>query len=92
MEEFITLEKELTVRIMLHKAAIVKAACMKEYMDKELAKGGIQLPIGIIERNAEEYTNNKMLNLAHKGLFDEAYEQAWDKISACMPDNFGVLN
>ena len=71
--------------------AITRSYLMKKYIDKEMAKGGIQLPIGIIERNADEYANAKIQSAMITGNIDILYAMAWEKLAPLMPEHTRIV-
>lgn len=87
----LTLEQELKSRITVHKTVITTAYFTRKYIDKELAKGGIQLPITIIERDGLEYAQKKVQGYLCKGNLDEVYEQVWEKWVDQMPEHYNVM-
>lgn len=88
MEE---LEKELTVRILLHKIAIVKSTLANAYMLQEKKKGGVMLTDVFLERQAMDYADNTLANIMYAGKLDEAYEDAWDITGHLLPDDFSIM-
>lgn len=88
MEE---LEKELTVRIFLHKVAIVKSTLVNAYMLEEKKKGGVMLADVFLERQATDYANDTLAKIMYAGKLDEAYEDAWNITGHLLPDDFSIV-
>ena len=87
----LTLEQELQARIFVHKTALVGGYLMKQYIDKELNKGGITLPLPILHMHADEYSNRVMQRALQMGEFDALYNTIWEIIAPIMPDDTKVL-
>ena len=85
------IEKELTMRVFLHKVAILKSAIANSYIVKEKKKGGIMLAEPCLEQLAIDYADNKVQHILFAGRLDEAYEEAWELVSKHMPDNFSII-
>ena len=75
MENNLTLEQELTARIMVHKMSIAGGVLMQDYMNRNQGIPNFQL-IDL----ADEYSEEVMKKAMENGTFDELYEKAWDKI------------
>ena len=86
------LEKELKMRVWLHKVAIVKSAIASSYMSHEAKKGGLMLSRPCLEQNAIEYSDKVMAEVLLKGKLDEAYDKAWECVGELMPDDFCVMD
>ena len=85
------LEKELSMRVWLHKVAIAKSAIASSYISHETKKGGLMLSRPCLEQNAIEYSDKVMAEVLLRGKLDEAYDKAWDTIGSRIPDNFCIM-
>lgn len=85
------LEKELSMRVWLHKVAIVKSAIASSYVSREVKKGGLMLSRPCLEQNALEYSDKVMAEVLLRNKLDEAYDKAWDTIGSRIPDNFCIM-
>ena len=85
------LEKELTVRVLLHKVGISKGFIMTSYIHTEKAKGGIVLPDCILEQQADSYANNIVQSAMEQGKLDELYNTAWERLADVIPDDFCII-
>ena len=83
----ITLEKELTARIMLHKMAITSAALEIQY-ERENSQG-IKLPN--LKQLAEEYSEGIVKQSMQNGTFEVLYEHSWQYLLPVMPDNLKAI-
>jgi hypothetical protein len=75
MENNVTLEQELTARIMVHKMSIVGGVLMQDYMNRNQGIPNFQL-VDL----AYEYSEEVMKKAMENGTFNELYEKAWEKI------------
>jgi hypothetical protein len=87
----LTLEQELQARIFVHKTALVGGYIMQDFINKEMAKGGITLSLPLVQRMADEYSNRVMQHALRTGTFDDLYNKIWEKIAPIIPDNTKVL-
>lgn len=83
----ITLEKELTARIMLHKMTITSTALGLQF-EKENSQG-IKLPN--LKQLAEEYAEGIVKQSMQNGTFEVLYEHAWQYLMPIVPDNLKVI-
>ena len=87
----LTLEKELKVRVFLHKVAIVRSAIVNSYVAQELNRGGITLALPCIEKNALDFSDEVISKVLATGSLDEAYNRAWEVVAERMPDDFSIM-
>lgn len=85
------LEKELVVRVFLHKTAIVKGALAQAYITEEKKKGGVLLADVFLEQQAMDFANSTLAKIMCAGELDNAYEEAWGLTKDYMPDNFSIM-
>ena len=90
MAENLTLEKELSERIMVHKVAVAGGVLAHEYMQRE-NNSAVKLPPFQMSAQADEYSNQVMRDAMVKGTFDELYEESWDKVKNFMPEHLKVV-
>ena len=90
MSENLTLEKELSERIFIHKVAVAGGVLAQEYLQKE-SKSAVKLPPFQMSAQADEYSNQVMQEAMANGTFDELYKEAWDKIKDFMPEYLKVV-
>ena len=83
-----TLERELKARTYAHKFAIVGAYYVQQQCKQT---GYINLPLPIIEAQAVEEVPKFIQYLLENGLFNDAYEQAWESMKDKIPNDF-ILN
>lgn len=82
------LERELKARTYAHKFAIVGAY----YVEQQCKQTGfINLPIPILQAQAVEKVPFYIHNLLEQGLFNDAYEQAWESMKDRLPNDF-IIN
>ena len=91
MENNLTLEQELTARIMVHKMAVTGGVLMQQYMESNYKAGGINLPNSTLTDMADDYSEQVMKKAMENGTFDELYEKAWDKIKHTIPEYTKVM-
>lgn len=91
MENNLTLEKELTARIMVHKMSIAGGVLMQQYMENNYTAGGVNLPNSTLTDMADEYSEQVMKKAMENGTFNELYEKAWDKIKYTIPEHAKVI-
>lgn len=89
--EGITVEQELQARIFMHKVAITKACYIRDYINKELGKGGILLPISSLEQIAENIASHWVYEVLRNGKLDCEYEQAWERLGNLLPDDYSII-
>ena len=87
----LTLERELTARIFMHKVTMVKSAIASGYIAKKVKEGGLLLAQPYLEEEAIEYSDRVVPELVCDGKLEEVYEEAWEQIVKCMPDNYGIM-
>jgi hypothetical protein len=86
----ITLEKEVLARVFMHKRAVLGAFIFQEYMDRQEQKG-VSLPKGIIEEQAEKFSDFFIEDALKDGTFNDMYEVAWEKLSPMLPEDFCII-
>jgi hypothetical protein len=91
MENNLTLEQELTARIMVHKMSIAGGVLMQDYMKSNYTAGGVNLPDSTLTDMADEYSEQVMKKAMENGTFNELYEKAWDKIKNTIPEYTKVI-
>ena len=79
------LERELKAREFQHKFAVVGAY----YVQQQCKQSGyINLPMPILQAQAVEKVPMFMQYLLENGLFNDAYEQAWEGLKDKIPNDF----
>lgn len=91
LQEQTELLQELFARIFTHKTAIVGGALMREYINKQLSMGGVQLPEPILKEQAHEYVQNTLSQALTTGILNPLYEQTWEDIKEKLPDDTNVM-
>ena len=75
----------------MHKTAIVNGFLMHGIVQRELKKDGAQLPISIIEKNAEEQAGGMVRNAMLMGTLDNIYNDIWEKVAPVMPEHLKIM-
>ena len=83
--ENMTLEKELTARIMVHKLAITGGVLMQQYLT-ENTSGSVNLSSPTLMELADDYSDNIMKQAMANGTFNELYDKAWESIKNTLPE------
>ena len=83
--ENMTLEKELTARIMVHKMAIAGGVLMQQYL-KENSTGSVNISEPLLMDLADEYSEGIIKQAMANGTFNTLYENAWEKIKNTIPE------
>ena len=82
------LERELKARAFQHKFAIIGAYYVQQQCKQT---GDINLPLPIAQAQAVEEVPKFIQYLLANGLFNDAYEQAWESMKDKIPNDF-ILN
>ena len=85
------LEKELQVRIMVHKMAVLGGVLMKEYIDKHTSLGSPNFPDFMLKEQANIYTDNIVQSSLEDGTFNQRYESAWEELVEVMPEHANFM-
>ena len=86
-----SLEKEFTARAYLHKIAIVGGLLMRNYVEKERAKGGVQLAQPTLMEIADAYSNAEIQKAIQEGTFEDLYQECWAEVVKEMPEYLSVM-
>ena len=84
-----TLEQELQARTFMHKVAVVGGALMQNYIVAH--SKGVQLPLHIIQDQADEYSNKVMQHALKHGTFDDLYNRVWESLKDVIPDDLNLV-
>lgn len=82
-----TLESELKARTYAHKFAVIGAYYVEQQCKQT---GSINLPLPILQAQAVEKVPMFMQYLLENGLFNDAYEQAWESMKDRLPNDFRI--
>lgn len=85
-----TLEQELLLRIFQHRYAILGTQLAEDYI-KQQTTGSIKIPTCIAEQQKMQYVSDTIQKYMEKGMFNEEYEIAWERIKNRIPDSYSAL-